>query len=743
VSRISSPARVSSISTSPAGSRATSPAAARRPVTGLGLRDWRPFTVAAGISAALSVVFITWTALRLGGDRATIAVDDIGEAVAALVAVASCALAAGRTKDRTRLAWSLFAASAASWGVGEVIWSVYEVGFGLNPFPSAADVGFLLAIPLAVAGVFAFTSAPSRLTTRGEALLAGAIIALSLLFVAWDLGLGKVYSSSPDSSSAQLLGLAYPVGDIITITVLILAVRRARRTEIGRMLVLLGGLASNALADSAFAYLNANGSYGAIGSVLDAGWVVGYLMIALAPLWPTTGTEKERAEGPIDLWQLALPWVAVLAAAVTAIRIAATNHSLDRFSTVVLGGIGVLLVGSQLVAQRDSHALLMKSRRAEARLARRTALLNEIVAHAPLGIARVGPDMKVIDANPRLASLLGVEATDMIDTPVAKYLHPDEFSRIYALFQPLWKGNVDSIESNTQAIRGNGAKVWLHWTATTVRNASGHVEYFLAMYEDIDAEHAANEAAMAHLAGLERLNELKSEFVAMVSHEFRTALVGIQGFSEMIRDEDLPIEELRGFAADINNDAERLNRMINDMLDLDRIEAGRLILHVEPVNFNELVQRAVDRASASSFHHFISSKLDPKTPVVHCDPDRLTQVVANLLSNAVKYSPKGSEVVISSQVRDGRVEVSVRDHGIGIAPEFINRLFGRYERYEKTSNQVLGTGLGLAITRQIVELHGGKIWVDSAVGVGSDFRFTLPLQNASIDGGSPTRTKTP
>src|SRR4029077_11981515 len=141
--------------------------------------------------------------------------------------------------------------------------------------------------------------------------LAGAIVAMSLLFVAWALGLGMVYATSSASATAQLIGLAYPVGDIITITVLILALRRARPGEVGRMLLLLGGLASNAFADSAFAYLTANGSYGALGSVLGAGWVIGFLMIALAPLWPGAEAGKTPPEGAMDLWQRALPWMAV------------------------------------------------------------------------------------------------------------------------------------------------------------------------------------------------------------------------------------------------------------------------------------------------------------------------------------------------------------------------------------------------------------------------------------------------
>jgi PAS domain S-box-containing protein len=709
------------------------PAAAiplRRPVvvTGLGLRGWRPFALAAGAALVTSLVFAGWTEFRWISDQATIDVDDIGEAVAAFIAAASCSIAASRNTGRTRFAWAFFAASAFSWGVGEVVWSVYQVGYGIAvPFPSAADAGFLVAVPLAVIGVLAFTSAPTRLATRGETVLSGAIVALSLLFIAWAFGLGMVYQTSPATPAAQAIGLAYPIGDIITATVLVVALRRAGRAEIGRLALLLGGLAFNALADSAFAYLTANGTYGALGSVLDTGWVSGFLLIALAPLWPASPGVEEKAEGPIELWQLALPWVAVLAAAITAVRLAVIDQNLDRFATVLAGGIGILMVANQVLSHRDSLSLLLKSQRAEAQLERRNSLLTEIVSHAPLGIARVGVDMKIIDVNPRMAGLLRTAPEQMVGSQVAKFLHPDEFARVFEIFQPLWRGAVDTIESDSRAIRADNTEVWLHWSATVVRNSAGRIEYFLAMYEDTDADHAANEAAAAHLAALERLNRLKSEFVALVSHEFRTALVGISGFSEMIRDEDVSLEEAKGYAGDINKDAERLNRMINDMLDLERIEAGRLTLHVQPVEINGVLRDAVERARASSARHSIVSSFDSRQPVVDADPDRIAQVVANLLSNAIKYSPDGGEIAVSSTARDGHVDVSIRDHGVGIAPEFVQRLFSRYERYEKTSDKIIGTGLGLAITRQIIEMHGGKVWVDSEQGAGSDFHFTLPL----------------
>jgi len=700
-------------------------------VTGIGLEGWRPFGIAAAAAVLVSVLFVEWTANRWISDEATIALDDIGEAVAALIAAGSCALAATRNTGRTRWAWSFFAASAFSWALGEVVWSYFEVGRGIEvPFPSAADAGYLLAIPFALLGVFAFTSAPTRLATRSETALAGSIVALSLLFIAWAFGLGKVYESSSATPAAQVIGLAYPVGDIVIATVLVVALRRARRAEVGRLALLLGGLAFNALADSSFAYLTANGTYSAIGSVLDAGWVIGYLMIALAPLWPARAVDEVRTEGPIELWQLALPWVAVLAAAFTAFRLALIDQNMDRFSTVLAAGIAILFVANQVLTHRDSLDLLHKSQHTETQLGRRNNLLDEIINHAPLGIARVGPDMNIVDVNPRMAALLRTDPQKIIGVPVAKYLHPDEFARVFQIFQPLWNGSVDTVESDSRAIRGDNSEVWLHWSATGVRNAAGRIDYFLAMYEDTDAEHAANEAAAAHLAGLERLNRLKSEFVSLVSHEFRTALVGISGFSEMIRDEDVSLEEAKGFAADINKDAERLNRMINDMLDLDRIEAGRLTIHLQPVDLNGLLDDAVGRARASSARHVIVCNFDAQRPIVQCDPDRIAQVVANLLSNAIKYSPDGGEIMVSSLARDGQVDVSIRDHGVGIAPEFIQRLFSRYERYEKTSNKILGTGLGLAITRQIIEMHGGKIWVDSDPGAGSDFHFNLPVTAA-------------
>jgi len=231
---------------------------------------------------------------------------------------------------------------------------------------------------------------------------------------------------------------------------------------------------------------------------------------------------------------------------------------------------------------------------------------------------------------------------------------------------------------------------------------------------------------------LERVNRAKSEFVSIVSHEFRTPLTGIQGFSEMMRDEELTMSEMKEYAADINKDAQRLNRMINEMLDLDRMEAGRMALNLEAVDLNAVVSDSVDRVRPNAPEHPIKLVLGRDVPSLSADRDRLTQIVGNLLSNAVKYSPTGGEIVVTTAREGEGVHLAVHDNGMGIPADMLESIWERYSRVESDKTRgIQGTGLGLAIVRQIVAMHGGRVWAESEVGRGSTFHVVLPLAGSS------------
>ncbi len=239
----------------------------------------------------------------------------------------------------------------------------------------------------------------------------------------------------------------------------------------------------------------------------------------------------------------------------------------------------------------------------------------------------------------------------------------------------------------------------------------------------------AFERQRAAVGELERLNRAKSDFVSIVSHEFRTPLTGIQGFSEMMQSEDLTLDEMREYAGDINKDAHRLNRMITEMLDLDKMESGRMKLHREPLDLNTIVSESVDRLRPNAPQHPVSLRLDPLIGEMSGDRDKLTQVMANLLNNAVKYSPNGGEIVVSTRVEGNTAHVVVRDHGMGIPKEALDAIFERYSRVESPATRhIQGTGLGLPIVREIVQLHGGMVWAESSVGEGSLFHVSLPLR---------------
>jgi signal transduction histidine kinase len=253
-----------------------------------------------------------------------------------------------------------------------------------------------------------------------------------------------------------------------------------------------------------------------------------------------------------------------------------------------------------------------------------------------------------------------------------------------------------------------------------------------APLRDDDGAIIGGVVAFQDITSLYEVDRLKSEFVTIVSHELRTPLTSIKGALQLLLS-DLPAADpdhttLMNVAL---SNTDRLVRIINDILDISKIEAGKLELNAKPLSVAEVFTLSVQSVQhlAQSASLTIATVIDPDVPAVHVDLDRTIQVVVNLLSNALKFAPAKSEVTLSARrQRDGFVAISVADRGRGIPPDKIGLLFQKFQQLDDANTRkVRGTGLGLAIVKALVEKQGGCVRVESEVGKGSTFTITVPV----------------
>jgi signal transduction histidine kinase len=231
---------------------------------------------------------------------------------------------------------------------------------------------------------------------------------------------------------------------------------------------------------------------------------------------------------------------------------------------------------------------------------------------------------------------------------------------------------------------------------------------------------------------LEAASQHKSEFLAHMSHELRTPLNAIIGYSEMLQEEaaDLGAEQLMDDLKKVNEAGKHLLSLINDILDLAKIEAGRMELERSDFDLPSAIDNGLVlmRERASRRGIAVGQIVDERLGLVNGDERKVKQVLLNLLSNALKFTPEGGRIEVHAGLRDGVAEIAVTDTGVGIAPEDQEAVFEEFRQVGTSTKRVEGTGLGLALSRKFVELHGGRIWVTSAVGAGSTFTFTIPIR---------------
>jgi len=230
---------------------------------------------------------------------------------------------------------------------------------------------------------------------------------------------------------------------------------------------------------------------------------------------------------------------------------------------------------------------------------------------------------------------------------------------------------------------------------------------------------------------LREADRTKTEFVSMLAHELRGPMTTVMGFGHTLRDQGdaLPEEKRQTILNIIVREVERLARMVNDLLDVSRMDSGSLSYELEPMSLDELIESTLEVHTSLRATHVVDIHVEEGLPKVMADRDRISQVLLNLLTNATRYSPEGTPIVLTarSQPDGSEVVVSVGDQGIGIPARDRDRIFDKFSMLPKPGWTKKGTGLGLFITKAIVEAHGGRIWVESDLGSGSRFNFTLPI----------------
>ncbi|MBK1619797.1 hypothetical protein CKO42_15365 [Lamprobacter modestohalophilus] len=396
-------------------------------------------------------------------------------------------------------------------------------------------------------------------------------------------------------------------------------------------------------------------------------------------------------------------------------------------------GIGIWAADGSLEALEGFITDMTERYQAQARLTRSEARLSALIDNAPIGIALVGADRRAVLVNRALTEFLGRSAAELADLRFEEFTHPEDREKDVQLFGELMRGERTFYALSKRYLRPDGSEVRGSLRVTLVPAAEGEPFLPLAMVEDIREQQRAEEERIARESA-ESANRAKSEFLANMSHEVRTSMNAILGMTHLALQTALDTKQ-RNYIEKAYRSAEALLGILNDILDFSKIEAGRLTLEQVELSLDEVFGNLATVIGFKAEHKGLELIFDlpPELPsALVGDPLRLSQILTNLANNAVKFTEQG-EIIIGAEVlaQDAetcRLHFIVRDTGIGLSAEQQAKLYQPFSQADtSTTRRYGGTGLGLTISKDLCELMGGAIWVESRLGVGSSFHFTAQL----------------
>lgn len=331
--------------------------------------------------------------------------------------------------------------------------------------------------------------------------------------------------------------------------------------------------------------------------------------------------------------------------------------------------------------------------------------VRQLIEVMPVGLIRADRDGIIEFSNPTIDKMLGYEPGSLVGGKLPQLLEPSGQLNFKAVRSSALKKLVE-----TSAYRKDRTQVPVEFSIETFETESGPRD--LAIFFDVTER--------------QEVRKLRNQFVAMITHELRTPLTSIRGYLSLLTMGvfgSIP-DEASDAASKAEKNVDRLIHLINDLLDLEKLEAGKMDIDLRNVELASVIERSIDAVSSLAERQEVKMKFEETDVQIIGDEDRLIQVLVNFLSNAVKYSPAGEQVTIAVSTDNGHARISVSDKGQGISSAYIDTIF---ERFQQARGHKEGTGLGLAISKAIIEGHGGRIGVDSTPGKGSTFWFTVKV----------------
>jgi PAS domain S-box-containing protein len=354
---------------------------------------------------------------------------------------------------------------------------------------------------------------------------------------------------------------------------------------------------------------------------------------------------------------------------------------------------------------------------------------------APLGMCLTALDGRFLQVNAELCKMLGYSRQELLQGAWQKLTYPEDTERSIQAMKQCAQGLVHSLEFEKRYLHKSGNAIWVQLKISAVRNAQGATSHFVTHVEDITNRKRAEAEMLRAMEAAQAASRAKSEFLANMSHEVRTPLNGVIGMTELVLDTDLTPEQREDLRM-AKASADALLTIINDILDFSKIEAGKLELDLMEFNLRDSLEETVKMFAARADQKGLELACDLRPGVPEFligDPTRVRQVITNLAGNAIKFTQKGEVIVrVESEAQhDDRacIRFSVVDTGMGIPADKQKLIFEAFTQADgSTARRYGGTGLGLSISSRLVEMMGGRIWVESEVGKGSTFHFTVDFR---------------